>query len=368
MNSIIINSDARHIPLASGSVQCVVTSPPYYGLRDYGTKDQIGAEVSPQEYVYQLMLVFREVWRVLRNDGTLWLNLGDTYVGGKGGSGSTDEMTTQKRFENGRTLNRGHQQAFGGKGQLRPSDNMPAMHELGLKRKELIGIPWRVAFALQSQGWYLRSDIIWAKTNCMPESVTDRPTRAHEYLFLLTKSPRYYYDAAAIREPVKESSLARLGRAVGVSHKMVEGAPGQKAHTISAPRFGGRKASGYQRATYSGKEWIPKMAGGAIGLDSRKHLQVESANKRSVWAIPTANFDGAHFATFPEELVMPCVLAGSKAGDVILDPFTGSGTTGVVCSKTARHFVGCELNISYGKMACERLSNTQPGFALEVAA
>jgi len=329
VNSIIINSDARHIPLASGSVQCVVTSPPYYGLRDYGTKDQIGAEVSPQEYVYQLMLVFREVWRVLRNDGTLWLNLGDTYVGGKGGSGSTDEMTTQKRFENGRTLNRGHQQAFGGKGQLRPSDNMPAMHELGLKRKELIGIPWRVAFALQSQGWYLRSDIIWAKTNCMPESVTDRPTRAHEYLFLLTKSPRYYYDAAAIREPVKESSLARLGRAVGVSHK---------------------------------------MAGGAIGLDSRKHLQVESANKRSVWAIPTANFDGAHFATFPEELVMPCVLAGSKAGDVILDPFTGSGTTGVVCSKTARHFVGCELNISYGKMACERLSNTQPGFALEVAA
>lgn len=317
---MVLNGDARHIPLKDKSVQCVVTSPPYFGHRDYGVKEQIGAEGSPLDYIEQITLVFDEIWRVLRDNGIIWLNVGDSFAG------------------KGKTYYK------------------------GIKQKDLIGIPWRVAFALQERGWILRSDIIWAKPNCMPESVTDRPTRSHEYLFLMAKSPNYYYNADAIKEPIKQSSWERIGRGVSDSHKMIGGAPGQKPHSINKPRFGGNKHDGYNRPTYSGKEWNPSMAGGAIGLENRKHAPNATANKRSVWTISTAKYSGSHFATFPQKLVEPCILAGAKPGDIVLDPFSGSGTTGIVCAQHGRHYIGCELNPSYAKMSVSRIKAIQPGF------
>lgn len=255
--------------LPDGSVRCVVTSPPYWGLRDYGKDDQLGAEDNPELYVQNLVEIFREVRRVLAKDGTVWLNIGDSYVG----TGHKGDYRDPKYGE-------------GRNGQKIALNNKVD----GLKPKDLIGIPWKVAFALQADGWYLRQDIVWSKPNAMPEPVRDRCTRSHEYVFLLSKSRTYYYDNDAVKEATADGTGVR--------------------------------------------------------------------NRRDVWSINTQPFKGAHFAVFPEALVEPCVLAGSAVGDTVLDPFCGSGTTGVVASRFGRDFVGVELNPVYAELASDRISRS----------
>jgi DNA modification methylase len=315
----ILTGDCRELlrTLDAESVQCVITSPPYWGLRDYGVSDQIGLEPSPQEYVRQMVEVFREVRRVLRNDGTVWLNLGDSYAAARGGTHQPAETLAGGKggvTQQGGRVNRSRHDGYN------PSRNAGA---IGLKHKDLIGIPWRVALALQDDGWWLRSDIIWAKPNPMPESVTDRPTKAHEYIFLLTKSARYYYDADAVRVPL-----------VTPPH-----APGNKTNN-------GRLTSSMGHVESPDRVW-----GSEAG-----------ANLRTVWTVPTHAYSEAHFATFPPKLIEPCVLAGTKEGDLILDPFTGAGTTGLVATRKGRRFIGTELNPDYANMARNRIVNDAPLF------
>ena len=289
--------------LEAGSVQCVVTSPPYYGLRDYGVDGQIGLESSPDLYIENLVSVFREIWRVLRDDGTLWLNLGDSYASVK--SRYSSSAQTISGNSRGEPINHNKPDLYG--------------NSIGLKDKDLMMIPARVALALQADGWYLRSDIIWAKPNPMPESVTDRPTKSHEHIFLLAKQERYYYDAEAISEPSidPESYLGRRKR----NHQKFDDQP------MSDTRIGFEKLNGQKYPT---------------------------RNKRDVWTVNTHPYPEAHFATFPPKLIEPCVLAGSKPGDTILDPFCGSGTTGEVALKHHRAFVGIELNPAYVELAQSR--------------
>lgn len=297
--------------IESESVQTCITSPPYWGLRDYGTEGQLGLELTPEEYTQNMVEVFREVRRVLRDDGTLWLNLGDSYAGARAAGGGTMAGFNDRYF--GRKTSGDKQREVDGSKLARPK-------VAGLKDKDLVGIPWRVAFALQADGWYLRSDIIWHKPNPMPESVTDRPTKAHEYLFLLTKSPRYYYDADAIRETgtVPAGTKGAKGSADRAAQAGVNGRP---------PEY----------KVYDGQR-----------------------NKRTVWTVTTKPFSGAHFAVFPPDLIEPCVLAGSAQGDTVLDPFTGSGTTGIVALRHGRDFVGTEVNPEYAEMARERISADAP--------
>jgi DNA modification methylase len=283
-------------------VQTVVTSPPYWGLRDYGQEAQIGLEPTPEDYVERIVEVFREVRRVLRDDGTVWLNLGDSYSAQPGQRKSTDKAGEKQQTKRGSTEVGSHA--------------VP-----GLKPKDLVGIPWRVAFALQADGWYLRSDIVWAKPNPMPESVTDRPTKAHEYVFLLSKSARYFYDAGAVKE---QGTNRPPGNA---SHK----------HTTA----------------YAEGDEFSRTKGGLLDIGAR-----EQRNLRTVWNIATKPFPGAHFATFPQQLVEPCVKAGSAEGDVILDPFAGSGTVGVVALRLGRRFIGIELNPEYAEMAEQRITTS----------
>lgn len=279
-------------------VQTCITSPPYFGLRDYGHEGQIGLESEVGDYVRNLVDVFALVRDLLHEDGTLWLNLGDSYSGsGKGPS---------------KSLN-GEQHHLEGKHSKIVPD--------GLKAKDLIGIPWRVAFALQADGWYLRQDIIWHKPNPMPESVKDRCTKNHEYIFLLTKKAKYYFDNEAIKEPVKEDWGTR-DRSDGKYHN---------------------EGSGLQ--PHSGLE-----------------KSYEMANKRSVWTVTTKPFHGAHFAVFPPDLIEPCVLAGSRPKDIVLDPFMGSGTTAQVAQRLNRLYLGCELNTDYEVLQKERLK--QPSLEL----
>lgn len=255
--------------IADETVQTVVTSPPYFGLRDYGHDGQIGLERDPDDYINELVGVFREVKRILRPDGTLWLNIGDSYAGsGKGPAGNLGKTHNERHME--------------GKHSAIVPD--------GMKPKDLIGIPWMLAFALRADGWFLRQDIIWAKPNPMPESVQDRCTRSHEYLFLLTKSRNYFYDSEAIKEPSADSLTVK--------------------------------------------------------------------NKRSVWTVPTKPYRGAHFAVMPEALAEPCVLAGSREGDIVFDPFTGSGTVGVVSLRHGRDFLGTELSPDFASLALERISTS----------
>lgn len=306
--------------LPDGCVQTCVTSPPYYGLRDYGMAGQIGLEKSPDEFIARLVAVFREVRRVLRDDGTLWLNIGDSYAGGGtiGRNDTTPEALARRAGRYGTGTGTGS--AVGSHGQRKAVS--------GLKPKDLIGIPWMLAFALRADGWFLRQDIIWHKPNPMPESVTDRCTKAHEYVFLLSKSARYFYDFDAMQEPVCASTVERL----------------------SQPTL----------ATQVGSARVPGKTNGnmkAVG-------QSDTRNRRSVWTVSTQPFREAHFATFPEELVEPCILAGSKVGDLVLDPFLGSGTTAAVAQRLGRDYVGCELNPAYAVIARNRISNTQPGLAL----
>jgi len=262
--SMVFQGDAEVLlkQFPSNFFRCCITSPPYWGLRDYGTEGQIGAEEEPSDYICHLAAVFEQVYRVLTEDGTLWLNIGDSYTSGNRGYRAPDKKNPVRAM------------------------SYRAKTPDGLKPKDLIGIPWRLAFALQKADWYLRSDIIWEKPNCMPESVKDRPTRAHEYVFLFSKSLKYYYDYESVREP-------------------------------------------------SGR------------------------NRRTIWSIPTDPFPGAHFATFPQKLVEPCILAGSQPDDWVLDPFFGSGTVGVVCEQQHRNYVGIELNPEYVNIAVERVRRTE---------
>ncbi len=299
---MIIRADARLMPLRDGCVQCVVTSPPYWGLRDYGNGSQIGLEPTPDAYVAVLVAVFREVGRVLRDDGTVWLNLGDSYASGEIG---------RHDARSARALAFGCVQMDGPRQQRRV--------DTGLKPKDLVGIPWRVAFALQADGWYLRSDIIWHKPNPMPESVTDRPTKAHEYVFLLAKSERYYYDADAIK-----TRSDRAGEICGTVPKSLSRGQGKGANV-----------------TASGN-----------GVDGGFCISPAMSNKRSVWTIPTLPYAGAHFATMPEALITPCVLAGCPVGGLVLDPFLGSGTVGAVAERLDRRWVGTDL--SYQHLATKR--------------
>ena len=280
--------------IAAGSVQCAVTSPPYWGLRDYGHDGQIGLEQTPEEYVAEMVAVFREVRRALADDGVLWLNLGDSYAGsGKGPAGNLGAKHNERHLE--------HKH-----GAIVPE---------GLKPKDLVGIPWRVAFALQADGWWLRQDIIWHKPNPMPESVTDRCTKSHEYLFMLTKSAKYYFD----NEAIKEESNGKWNSSKGFNKT------GQSLRNIE----------------------------GRIG--NRDDKEQEKRNRRSVWTIPTKPFRGAHFAVMPEALVEPCVLASSRVGDLVLDPFLGSGTVAVVAQRHDRRWLGCELNPAYVEIARARI-------------
>jgi DNA modification methylase len=280
--------------LDANSVQCCVTSPPYWGLRDYGVPGQLGLEKTPEEYVEKMVAVFREVKRVLRDDGTLWLNLGDSYAANRGYQVAQTKDANSKRADAGQF------------------NDMPFHVPVGLKPKDLVGIPWRVAFALQADGWWLRSDIIWHKPNPMPESVTDRPTKAHEYVFLLSKSAKYFFDQEAVKEDGKIGSPNRI--------------------------FGAKKQEGTMRHDI-GRTWTDNG----------------TRNRRSVWTITTKPFKGLHFATFPPEIPEICIKAGSRAVDTILDPFSGEGTTGLVAEKLGRKYIGIELNPAYVEMSERRI-------------
>jgi DNA modification methylase len=303
--------------IPSDSIDCVVTSPPYWGLRDYGADGQLGLEPTPEMYVGNMRMIFEQVRRVLKPQGTLWLNLGDIYVSYPGNRGASIGKANRRHHD------------------IMPS--IPARSGLScksLKNKDLVGIPWRVAFALQSDGWYLRQDIIWHKPNPMPESVRDRCTKAHEYIFLLSKSARYYFDYEVIKEPAKygwrgsefhtgKTGEHQLGRAQKVRPSVAKG---------------GFKSKG---------EPLP----GRLPFRAIR----EWRNKRSVWTVATRPFKGAHFATFPPDLIEPCILAGCPPGGTVLDPFFGAGTTGLVAKKHGRNWIGIELNEAYAQMAQERM-------------
>lgn len=318
--------------LPDASVQCCVTSPPYFGLRDYGQAGQMGLEATPDTFVAGMVGVFREVRRVLRDDGTLWLNLGDSYASsGKDGNPPDSPHQTQK-------MNAG---SYGVQHRKTPAFD-------GIKAKDLIGIPWRVAFALQADGWYLRQDIIWHKPNPMPESVTDRCTKAHEYIFMLTKSARYYFDSVANQVPAS-SSYANDKRhgATALSHVPQKDYAGQgvKVQTptqLHDNMFVKGKSGNKDRKQRPGADVldIGTQAGSAP-------WEGMTANRRSVWAVTAKPFKGAHFATFPPDLIEPCVLAGSRPNDTILDPFGGSGTVAGVALKHGRNAILCELNPEY---------------------
>lgn len=388
-------------------MQCVVTSPPYWGLRDYGTAkwdggepncdhkvagqvqdnkapgaiqtgqrpgvdssrcrkcgarridQQIGLESTPEEYIAKMVEVFREVRRVLRDDGTLWINIGDSYAASPGQRKTTDAAGPKQ------LTNAGAQGA-------------PSRSVEGLKPKDLVGIPWMLAFALRADGWYLRQDIIWSKPNPMPESVRDRCTKAHEYIFLLTKSQRYYYDQEAILEPVSLGTYARLAQNVEAQIGSERANGGQKTNGNMKAVARGLGAKGKQadpsttrsargEAFGRGAGWRKLAAAGSgtknnSSFDEAMAVMPDKRNKRSVWEIATQPYSEAHFATFPESLVEPCILAGSKPGDAVLDPFCGSGTTGAVALRYHRDFVGVELNPEYAELASKRIGSEAPMF------
>lgn len=328
MTVTIRHGDCREVlrTMPDESAHCCVTSPPYFGLRDYGVAGQIGLEPSPDAFVSELVDVFREVRRVLRRDGTLWLNLGDSYAaGGRGGGPEGGKKSTNV-------------------GALLGPKKAPA----GYKAKDLLGIPWRVAFALQADGWYLRQDIIWSKPNPMPESITDRCTKAHEYIFMLSKSARYYYDADAIAEPAIYSGLAN-----------------QDASGFKDPRsFNGKHKNGY-RTSDKRRGHSRRHAGFNDRWDAMERAEQCSGtrNKRSVWEVATKPFSEAHFATFPPDLIEPCIKAGCHEGGTVLDPFGGAGTTGLVADRLKRNAILIELNPEYAAMAERRIRGDAGMFA-----
>ncbi len=299
--------------------QMCVTSPPYFGLRDYGHAGQLGLEQTPAEYVASMVEVFRCVWDVLADDGVLWLNLGDSYA-------RNPAKGQHKPGDSGK------QACIYDKGNGRASSTALS----GLPEKNMLGIPWRVAFALQADGWYLRQDIIWHKPNPMPESVTDRCTKAHEYLFMLTKRDRYYYDHEAVKEP-----------AVGANQHDLTGRTKQRGLADTFKRKGSKRA-----------EAIPGQSVGTHREDRpESDYDIHTRNKRSVWTVATRPYKGAHFATYPPALIEPCILATSRPGDIVLDPFMGSGTTAQVALQHGRQYMGCELNPEYEGLQRERISS-----------
>ena len=311
--------------MESESIDCCITSPPYYNLRDYGVEGQIGLEKNPDEYVSKLVEIFREVRRVLKDDGTLWLNIGDSYAGSgkgkndthsnnKGNIGSKNNIALQVNFSNGE-----------------------------IKPKDLIGIPWLVAFALRADGWYLRDDVIWYKPNCMPESVTDRFTKSYEHIFLLSKSRQYYFDWRAVQE-----------LAVGFDTSSPRGSKG--CSTPNAGRRKGNAKSFRGGGAYTGGQSFDNNS--TAERENHGNIPNETGlrRRRNVWIVSTKGYAGAHFATFPPKLIEPCILAGCRAGGTILDPFCGSGTTGEVAIKHDRNFIGIELNPQYAEMAAKRMS------------
>lgn len=313
----ILNTDALEALRTLPNTCCstCVTSPPYYGLRDYGIVGQIGLEETPEQYIERLVTIFREVRRVLKDDGTLWLNIGDSYAANRGRQVHDNKGTNGLVFSKGAKV---------------PNN---------CKAKDLIGIPWLLAFALRADGWYLRTDIIWEKPNAMPESVKDRPTRAHEYIFLLSKNGRYYYDAEAIKEP-----------AVGFTGSQKLNA----RRRGNAKTFRGGGAYTHDQAAENSAS-VKRESHGLVPNETGKR------NRRTVWTIATKPYKGAHFATFPEELVRPCILAGSRLGDTVLDPFCGSGTTGAVATQEGRDFIGIEINPNYCEMSRQRIRESQKG-------
>ena len=311
-------------------VQTCITSPPYWGLRDYGEKGQFGLEPTPAKYVRALVRVFDEVWRVLRDDGTLWLNLGDCYANGKVGRSDEDESSLRRR-------NQHYGTAKAPKTGARGAASGATRRARGLKPKDLVGIPWMVAFALRDAGWYLRMDNIWSKPNPMPESVTDRTTKSHEYLFHLSKSASYYYNADAIREP--QASRANK-RSVWTLEEEDVHPPGYKSGNKTRSQ---RSENGGNRDRNTNQTF-------GVPWQDEDGLR----NKRSVWEVTPTPYKGAHFATFPPALIEPCVLACSRPGDLVLDPFFGTGTTGEVAEKHERRWIGFDINPRYAEFAKER--------------
>ena len=306
----ILEGDCRESmrTLPYKSINCCVTSPPYFGLRDYGVEGQLGLEQTPDQYVAELVSVFREVHRVLKDDGTVWLNIGDSYASFRDGKATPDTTrgtSLGTLVDTGKAKNR----------MASTFVNTP------IKHKDLIGIPWRVAFALQADGWYLRQDIIWNKPNPMPESVKDRCTKSHEYIFLLSKSEKYYFDYEAIKEPATTPPVSR--------NKAAEGYQADYPH-------GDRFSEGE-------RVW---------GADGKR-------NKRSVWNVPLRPYKGAHFATFPMDLIEPCILAGCPVGGTVLDPFGGAGTTAIVSNNNDRDCILCELNPEYIDLAKNRIASEE---------
>jgi len=292
-------------------VQTCITSPPYFGLRDYGIEGQLGLEETPEDFVKNLVEVFRCLWDILKADGTLWLVLGDSYNGSGGNHKSH------------------HKNDKGFQGKVGPQYGGKGNKVSNLKPKDLIGIPWRVAFALQADGWYLRNDIIWSKSSCMPESATDRCTKSHEYIFLLTKNRNYYFDHEAIQE------LAN---------------------------YDGRKDTLMKRSPKYLKKIMPGAREQTLASRGHERWQIDSEgnkvrNKRTVWTVPPLPYRGAHYATFPPDLILPCVLAGSKIKDIVCDPFMGSGTTAMVAKENGRCYLGCELNKENEKLQNKRIAS-----------
>lgn len=354
----ILNGDALATlkTLPNQSANMCVTSPPYFGLRDYGVPGQMGLEPTPDEYVAAMVAVFAEVRRVLRDDGTLWLNIGDSYAGsGRGGWNVPDEVKVAA----------GIKQTY--RPNVRPHSNSDKKNAVtkgagedrlfGCKAKDLIGIPWLLAFALRADGWYLRQDIIWSKPNPMPESVKDRCTKSHEYLFMLSKSPRYYYDAGAIAEDAIYAGLT--GQDASGFKNAADFAGKHAEHNIRGEKRDKQRGHSRRHAGFN-ERWDAMSKADQCG---------GKRNKRSVWNVATRPFEEAHFATFPPELIEPCILAGCPVGGAVLDPFGGAGTTGLVSDRLQRDAILIELNPEYAQMAERRISGDRGALldAMELA-
>jgi DNA modification methylase len=340
MENKIIQGDALEVlrSMPDELVQCVVTSPPYWGLRDYGIDGQLGLEKKPEEYVEKMVAIFQQVKRVLKKDGTVWLNLGDSYCGSQSNAGAVINPDSLS-YKGGQRLGM-------------PTGKSVRAEVKGLKPKDLVGIPWRVTFALQADGWYLRSDIIWSKPNPMPESVTDRPTKAHEYIFLLSKNAKYYYDAEAIKEPASHNTNERVARG-GKKRLPTDKISGTRPKTPKAQSVPtGWNTGDGRHDTIKGR--YPKNKNNS-SFDAAMAVMPDKRNKRSVWSVNPQAFPEAHFATFPEKLIKPCILAGSREKDIVLDPFIGSGTTALVARNLNRKYLGIELNPEYIKISEKRL-------------